>query len=81
MHGAHSRGLESTPSRTRTYDQLIKSQLLYQLSYRGNHLPPNSLRTDNSFVVYRHCVSSYLVRAYDNQRYPTGGLTESAKDG
>ena len=24
------------PARTRTVDQLIKSQLLYQLSYRGN---------------------------------------------
>ena len=26
------------PARTRTWDQLIKSQLLYQLSYRGNLL-------------------------------------------
>ena len=25
------------PARIRTLDQLIKSQLLYQLSYRGNH--------------------------------------------
>ena len=25
-----------TPGRTRTYNQLIKSQLLYQLSYRGD---------------------------------------------
>ena len=28
--------LSGAPARTRTWDQLIKSQLLYQLSYRGN---------------------------------------------
>jgi hypothetical protein len=27
------------PGGIRTHDQLIKSQLLYQLSYRGNKLP------------------------------------------
>ena len=29
--------LVGAPARTRTLDQLIKSQLLYQLSYRGNN--------------------------------------------
>ena len=29
-------GKSGAPARTRTWDQLIKSQLLYQLSYRGN---------------------------------------------
>ena len=28
--------VNGAPARTRTLDQLIKSQLLYQLSYRGN---------------------------------------------
>ncbi len=28
--------MSGAPGRTRTYDQLIKSQLLYQLSYRGS---------------------------------------------
>ncbi len=33
----HRQAFESgAPARTRTLDQLIKSQLLYQLSYRGN---------------------------------------------
>ena len=29
----------STPARTRTLDPLIKSQLLYRLSYKGNGMP------------------------------------------
>ena len=29
----------STPARTRTLDPLIKSQLLYRLSYKGNGVP------------------------------------------
>ena len=32
------RYLDGASARTRTVDQLIKSQLLYQLSYRGNRL-------------------------------------------
>ena len=31
--------LLSTPARTRTLDPLIKSQLLYRLSYKGNCMP------------------------------------------
>ena len=34
------------PARIRTLDQLIKSQLLYQLSYRGNQIILNFLRSD-----------------------------------
>ncbi len=40
--------IESAPARTRTLDPLIKSQLLYQLSYRGvnelTNIPSNSKR-------------------------------------
>ncbi len=33
--GSSGTGFLSAPSRSRTYDLMIKSHLLYQLSYRG----------------------------------------------
>ena len=35
---ARNKGKSGAPGGIRTHDQLIKSQLLYQLSYRGNRL-------------------------------------------
>ena len=38
-HGCAGKRLsDGAPARTRTWDQLIKSQLLYQLSYRGDQI-------------------------------------------
>ena len=39
-----SEGKSGAPGGIRTHDQLIKSQLLYQLSYRGNMFIYNYLR-------------------------------------
>ena len=43
------------PARTRTWDQLIKSQLLYQLSYRGNQLITNDLHHKNR-AHFSNCI-------------------------
>src|SRR5437667_12631648 len=44
------------PVGTRTPNQLIKSQLLYQLSYRGNILYSNALQKSHFGVVCRLCM-------------------------
>ena len=59
--------ISGAPARTRTVDQLIKSQLLYQLSYRGNkpeNIGDNALFVFSLFVIaYRHLIP------YDNGTY------------
>ena len=57
------------PGRTRTYDQLIKSQLLYQLSYRG------SQRGRNNWDSAEVCQSS----GGKNWRPPTMMLGRAGK--
>jgi hypothetical protein len=44
-------------------NQLIKSQLLYQLSYRGNCLTTNCLRV----LRFCHCIRHYLTCTKDNK--------------
>src|ERR1017187_7126586 len=65
------------PARTRTLDQLIKSQLLYQLSYRGKPIENIGYLSHAVFVhfviAYRHLIP-YAFGCYDKLiRYPNGG--------
>ena len=55
--------MSGAPARTRTWDQLIKSQLLYQLSYRGNLVIFNYFCDLHFPVVYPLCIFHYLVCA------------------
>ncbi len=51
------------PARTRTWDQLIKSQLLYQLSYRG-HQRPRSIAITRRLVNLGFAVFARFRNAF-----------------
>src|SRR5213596_3626837 len=65
------------PARTRTVNQLIKSQLLYQLSYRGKVLNTNELWKCHFRVVYRFCI--WQVCGDENTRQGHKSERERAK--
>ena len=79
-------GKSGAPARTRTWDQLIKSQLLYQLSYRGNQFALSDFHSPKP--PHFSCCIPLMYPARSVQRQieqdragPTVGFQEPAKGG
>ena len=78
---APERFLSGAPARTRTWDQLIKSQLLYQLSYRGSQSLLERLHRVRRLVTRRRCFLQDLLDSLSEHRGQPPGNPPTPRKG